>query len=181
MSIIFGVKRFHQYIFGRRFILLTDHKPLTNIFGPKVGVPTLAAARMQRWALLLSAYSFKIEYRNTKEHANADGLSRWPLPVSTSKVYADISTKFNIMQMSSLPLSHVQLRAATRTDPVLGKVLLKGWTGSHAMQESCKQYWRRREELTVEADCILLGTRVVVPTKLRDYKSYTKVIREWPE
>ena len=75
------------------------------------------------------------------------------------------------MQMSSLPLLHVQLRAATRTDPVLGKVLLyikKGWTGSHAMQESCKQYWRRREELTVEADCILLGTRVVVPTKLRE-------------
>ena len=36
------------------------------------------------------------------------------------------------------------------------------------MQESCKQYWRRREELTVEADCILLGTRVVVPMKLRE-------------
>ena len=142
---------------------------------------------MQRWALLLSAYSFKIEYRNTKEHANADGLSRWPLPVGTSKVYADISTKFNIMQMSSLPLSHVQLRAATRTDPVLGKVLLyikKGWTGSHAMQESCKQYWRRREELTVETDCILLGTRVVVPTKLREvvlqelHKGHQGVARE---
>ena len=37
-----------------------DHKPLTSIFGPKKGVPTIAAARLQRWALKLSAYSYCI-------------------------------------------------------------------------------------------------------------------------
>ena len=48
--------KFHRYPFGRQFTLLTDHKPLTTLFGPKRGVPTLAAARLQRWALILSAY-----------------------------------------------------------------------------------------------------------------------------
>ena len=55
--------------------LLTDHKPLVTILGPKSGIPTLAAARLQRRAIYLSAYSFKIGFRGTKEHANADALS----------------------------------------------------------------------------------------------------------
>ena len=82
LSLVFGVKKFHQYLYGRRFVLITDHKPLTAILGPKRGVPPLAAARMQRWALLLSAYDYDIVYRPTTAHGNADGLSRLPLPDS---------------------------------------------------------------------------------------------------
>ena len=53
LAIIFGVKRFHMYLYGRKFTLVTDHQPLTRIFGSKSGIPTLAAAaRMQRWALM---------------------------------------------------------------------------------------------------------------------------------
>ena len=54
LSLIFGVKKFHEYLYGRRFTLLTDHKPLTTILGPKTSVPPLAAARLQRWALIIS-------------------------------------------------------------------------------------------------------------------------------
>lgn len=72
LSIVFGIKKFHQYLYGRKFLLVTDHKPLISLLGPKSGIPTLAAARMQRWALLLSAYQYDIEYRSTTKHANAD-------------------------------------------------------------------------------------------------------------
>ena len=55
LSLIFGVKKFHQFLYGRKFTLVTDHKPLITVLNPKKGLPTLAAARMQRWAMLLSA------------------------------------------------------------------------------------------------------------------------------
>ena len=47
LSLVFdGVKKFHQYLYGRRFTLNTDHKPLTSILGLKRGIPSLAAARL---------------------------------------------------------------------------------------------------------------------------------------
>lgn len=60
LSIIFGVKKFHKYLYGRRFTLITDHKPLLAILGLKSAIPTLAALRMQRWALISMAYNYEI-------------------------------------------------------------------------------------------------------------------------
>ena len=79
LSIIFGVKKFHQFLYGRFFVLVTDHKPLLTIFGPNKGIPVMSASRLQRWAIILSAYSYSIEYKSTKQHGNADCLSRLPL------------------------------------------------------------------------------------------------------
>jgi len=39
LAIIFGVCRFHQYLYGRSFTLVTDHKPLCKILGEKEGIP----------------------------------------------------------------------------------------------------------------------------------------------
>ena len=58
LSLIYGVNKFHRYLYGRKVQLVTDHKPLLAILGPKTGVPSLAAARLQRWAVLLSAYMY---------------------------------------------------------------------------------------------------------------------------
>ena len=79
LSLVYGVKKFHQYLFGRKFMLVTDHKPLLTILGPKKGLPTLAAARLQRWAILLAAYKYDTKYRSTTAHSNADEFSRLPL------------------------------------------------------------------------------------------------------
>lgn len=62
LSLIFGLHRFDQYVYGRRFTLLTDHKPLVTLLGPKTGIPPLAAARSQRWALFLSSHTYDIQY-----------------------------------------------------------------------------------------------------------------------
>ena len=71
LSLTFGVMKFHQYLYGRKFTLVTDHKPLLAILGEKKGIPSLAAARLQRWAVLLSAYQYKIRFKPTQKHANA--------------------------------------------------------------------------------------------------------------
>lgn len=76
---IFGIKKFHFYIYGREFTLITDHKPFQTILGPKSGIPAIAAARLQRWAVTLSAYKYKLVYRTSADNADADCFSRLPL------------------------------------------------------------------------------------------------------
>ena len=44
LSLIFGISKFHTYLYGHKFVLVTDHKPLTTILGEKKGVPQIAAA-----------------------------------------------------------------------------------------------------------------------------------------
>ena len=124
LSLIFGVKKFHQYLYGRKFMLVTDHKPLTAILGAKKGIPSLAAARLQRWAVLLSVYQYEIRFKSTLEHANADGLSRLPLPttVESKLVCSTEPSIFNIAQLDALPVTAKEVQAATRTDPLLSKV-----------------------------------------------------------
>ena len=78
LGIIFAVRRFHQYLYGRSFTLVTDHQPLCKIFGPKEGIPPLAAAKMQRWVLILSAYQYTIECISGKLNQCADCMSRLP-------------------------------------------------------------------------------------------------------
>jgi len=65
LAIIFGIKKFHQYIYGRKFKLVTNHKPLTTILIPKTGLPALAAAQIQRWTIMLSAYQYDRILTNT--------------------------------------------------------------------------------------------------------------------
>ena len=81
LAIIFGIKKFHQFLYGHLFTIKTDHKPLEGLLSEKKGIPSLAAPRIQRWPLTLSAYEYKISYKADKTNGNADGLSRLPLPV----------------------------------------------------------------------------------------------------
>lgn len=59
---------------------MTDHKSLLSILGAKKGFPPLAAARMQRWALILAECQYDIQYKSSERHGNCDSLSRLPLP-----------------------------------------------------------------------------------------------------
>ena len=165
LSLIFGVKKFHRYIYGKKVTLVTDHKPLAVILGPKTGIPTLAAARLQRWSLILSAYDYDIEYRKGSEHSNADGLSRLPDPTeSVPKVSVKCVT------LDSLPVDSEMIQKALKEDSTLVKVydyVLHGWP-AHVNDPELDPYFRKRHELSIESGCLLWGFRVVIPTSLRN-------------
>lgn len=85
LGIVWGVKKFQSYLEGRHFTL-----KLKFIMDPKKAVPVTSAARLQRWCFFLGAFSYDIEHRGTKEHANCDGLSRLPRLVAPNDQPDDV-------------------------------------------------------------------------------------------
>ncbi|XP_036146047.1 uncharacterized protein K02A2.6-like [Monomorium pharaonis] len=165
LALIFSLKKFHKYIYGRRFILLTDHQPLQFIFGKNKGIPVTAAARITRWALTLSAYDYEIRYKKGKLIANADGLSR--LPMSASTEIPGYLNSFSLL--NTVPLHAGDVARATQKDRVLTKVIeftLSGWARD-VEDEALKPYFTKRHELSVENNCLLLGNKVIIPESLR--------------
>ena len=169
LAIIFGVKKFNQYLYGRQFILVTDHQPLCKLFGHKEGIRPLAAARMQRWTLILSAYAYKIEFTPGSANQCADCLSRLPHP-TTAIHPAEKGNEVHAMSIDNLPVTAKLIAAQTNKDIVLLKVSIYIRYGSwpSPTPDEIKPFLRRKLELTIVDGCILWGKRVVVPQKLRD-------------
>ena len=157
LAIIFGVKKFHQFLYGHRFIIETDHKPLEGLLNEKKGIPSQAAPRIQRWALTLSSYEYEISYKAGQTNGNADGLSRLPLPVMPDSVPLPGETILLMEHLEGTPVHSGHIKAWTKRDPVLSQVLrytLEGWPKAVNSKE-LTPYYTKRTELSVEDGCIL--------------------------
>ena len=108
LAIVHAVKKFHNYIYGRRFTIESDHQPLSHLFSESKGIPVMASARIQRWAVTLAAYQYNIRYKPGKTLNNADALSRLPQPVTTTDDFQD---------SDSTPGQDIRFTGAARYSP----------------------------------------------------------------
>lgn len=180
LAIIFAIKKFHKYIFGRYFNLQTDHKPLLAIFGSKKGIPIHTANRLQRWAIILLAYNFHIQYINTSSFQYVDMLSRLIGQNDTTDqeiVIASIRIEQQMLQLvndklQSSPITYNQLLETYKYDPILQSIIkfvTTEWEKSTLTDnEEFQQFYNRRESLSFSNGLILFGERIVIPTKLRE-------------
>ena len=70
-QLLWAVKQFQPYIFGKEILVQTDHNPLRWLQQMKNTNP-----RLTRWSLALQTQAMEIVHRAGIKHGNADGLSR---------------------------------------------------------------------------------------------------------
>ncbi|KAL5004068.1 hypothetical protein ScPMuIL_017524, partial [Solemya velum] len=73
LAVINAVKHFHHYLYGRHFLVRSDHGALRWLLNFKI-----PEGQMARWLEILSSYDYTIEHRAGRVHSNADILSRRP-------------------------------------------------------------------------------------------------------
>lgn len=181
-ALIFTVKRFHKYLYGRKFELQTDHKPLLSIFGSKDGIPAFTASRLQRYALTLLAYDFTVSYVDTNSFGYVDVVSRLiakhPREPNEDIVIAAINADseheqcFAIDTAKQLPVNFSDIQRATRQCSVLQKVaqyVQNGWPAKmrQIADPEVAKFFAQREGLIVIQECIFRADRIVIPSPYR--------------
>ena len=129
LAIVFALRKFHQFLYGRLFILITDHKPLLALFGSTKATPALAANRLACWALILGQYHNTIEYRKSVEHGNADALSRLPegpevtFDAEEGEADVDMVCTIKTISLQLNPMDQEVLAKESSKDPVIARVM----------------------------------------------------------
>jgi hypothetical protein len=170
LAIVYGVKKFNNFLSGRSFFICTDHKPLIHIFGERKGIPKMASSRLQRWAIILSSYSYSIKYLPGTKIPNADALNRLPVnPPPPDKPVQD-DTLLSLELIDKSPVTARKVRQWTSRDPILSRIyhyVRHGWP-SKVEDDGMIPYFNRRNELNSLHGCLLWGSRVVIPRQGRN-------------
>ena len=162
------MNRFHQYIYGRKFTVATDHKPLLGLLQQWKQIPEQASPRMTRWALKLAAYDYELIYKAGSEIGNADGLSRLPVPLSESEASLQLSSieEYSICKVifHNDIVSFEEIRKASTNDAILARVrrcVSQGWP--ETVEDDLLPYYRRKTKLSTEKESLCWGSRIVIP------------------
>lgn len=76
LAVVEAVRTFDSYLYGRRFVIVTDHRPLVHVFSQRT-----KSLRMTRWSHELSFYNYKLIYKPGASHYVPDLLSRKISPI----------------------------------------------------------------------------------------------------
>lgn len=167
LAIYWAVRKLYQFLMGLRFTIRSDHKPLETIFSSTKGIPQMTTARLQRWALYLSSFDYKLEYISGKSNLKADCLSRLPLKQDTEE---DFEFDYIHWVENFVPVDFNMIRNETRKDQVFGKIfnyISTSWPNSCKEDSEILPFYRRKSELSIENGVIIWGYRVLIPSPLR--------------
>ena len=182
LACVWTCERFHLYLYGAPFTLITDHKPLVPIFNnPKAKPP----ARLERWNLRLQPYNFTVRYEPGKMNP-ADYISRHPLQNQPLRKRNIAQEYVALLTTSAVPVAMTlaEIQDATLGDPTFQQLaelirsqqwhsVLNNDSSSNDAKsidlQDFKAFHKIRHELTVTTnnDTILRGSRIVMPASLR--------------
>lgn len=154
LAVVKSAEHFYKYLYGRKFLLRTDHAALQWLLRFKN-----PEGQMARWIERLQEYNFDTEHRAGGQHRNADALSRRPcIPECKHCSRAEEKTANLCRTTATAPeWSDEELIADQEADPELG--LIKRWKAADekpVWQEvsrfspSIKSYWAQWESIVIE-------------------------------
>ena len=171
LATIWGMEKFHYFLYGKHFTLKTDQKPLASIYKKHM---VDISPRIQRLVVRSFPYQpFDVQYRRGKDIPLADALSRVsPTPVEEDGIQLPI-VAVNLIT-SSVPVSSSEIemiRGETARDTMLNLLrhyIHVGWPVDRRMlPRELHTFWNYREDLSMENGLITKGARLVIPSTLR--------------
>ena len=171
LALVFGIQRFHTYLFGNQFDVETDHKPLEMITRKPL---RCAPPGLQRLLIKIQGYDFDVRYKPGKSMIISDALSRMPNPDKNQDVQLDVNVEeinSHIDLIFFAQKKRDELQHETSRDPTLRalwKVVTNGWPDTiKEVPTEVRTFWPYRDEIGVSNGVLFKGNQVIIPTELR--------------
>lgn len=175
LAVVFGLRHFNFYTYGRPVTVETDHKPLVGL---KEKPFETISPRLQRLLYKVIQYDYQLKYVPGKELATADALSRAPLssvhfdPKELRPTHSTNSLSICVLATATDKRWDV-LREQTATDHQLQCVIsyiVNGWPDNKKqVKAAASQFWHCREELHIVEGIVCRGQRLVIPKESQLY------------
>ena len=169
MAAVWGMEKFHYFLYGKSFTLQTDQKPLVSIFRKHM---INVSPRIQRIAIRAWQYQFEPKYISGKMNVIADALSRvTPLDFEAHDVDKEVLA-VNILTYAAIEeREKTELLRETDKDAdlqALKMVITKGWPAKRSnLAPNLHPYWNYHDELTIEDGIIMKNQKIVIPSSLK--------------
>ena len=166
---VWGMEKFHYFLYGKHFTLQTDQKPLVSIFQKHM---IDVSPRIQRIPIRAWQYQFKPQYISGKMNVIADALLRvTPLDFEDHNVDKEVLA-VNVLTYTAIEEKEkTELLNETDKDAelqALKMVISKGWPKKRSnLAPNLQPYWNYRDELTIEDGILMKGQKIIIPTSLK--------------
>ena len=145
LGIVFGLTKFKSYLFGTKFSLMTDHKPIVQLFSKPIDS---LSNRLQRWLVAIQHFACDVCHIKGTDNVLADALSRNPMP---NKVQSVAEEANHIICFVEAPVDLKEVATHTQSDKMLSAVI-KAMSNDWKTHESkqLRSFYAKRDELTLE-------------------------------
>jgi len=167
LSVIFGLRKFHNWIFGNKILVQNDHKPLSTLI--KKDIHKVPSGKLQRMIINLWNYDINFEWVPGKYMHLADFLSRNFIESGNSLEDRDFTE--TVLLVHCTEDSQNELKINTENDEEL-KILIKYCLDGFPIrkQNFCKsvqKYFKIRDSITFENGILFHNDKIIVPTAMR--------------
>eukprot|EP00057_Strongylocentrotus_purpuratus_P021116 XP_011675590.1 PREDICTED: transposon Tf2-1 polyprotein [Strongylocentrotus purpuratus] len=165
LAVVYGCEKFHTYLYGRSFIIESDHRPLEQIDRKNL---TKAPARLQRLLLRLQSYDYSITYKPGKDLLLADALSR--LSPHDKHEMDGLSVKIHhIVSVTNNKLDEIRDKTSRDEElQLLAQTVTQGWPEKrHQVQPLIREYWAIRDDVSMENGVLMAGSRIIIPRTMQ--------------
>ena len=166
LAVNYGIQKFHYYLYGRKFKVISDHKPLKYIHKKNL---RLAPPRLRSMLMGICQYDYEIEHVPGKYMVMPDTFSR--LSQDDKVEIPGLKVQIHcLVDVTDYKLN--QLVRETENDGTLQKLksmVLNGWPSSiKSVDPEIRPYWSMRDDISLLDGLLLSGSRIIIPSRSRE-------------
>uniref|UniRef100_A0A0N5B5L5 RNA-directed DNA polymerase n=1 Tax=Strongyloides papillosus TaxID=174720 RepID=A0A0N5B5L5_STREA len=170
LAVVLSIERFHQYLSGRKFTLMTDNRGLECIFKTSKGMSKVQAKRIARWRLQLLEYDFDVQLTKSASMGPADSLSRLIMAEKENLNDDEIMVaRIKNNKQVELQLNLLSIRNESSIDELIKEIKVCMDAGSWPKRtNSLIRFYKKYRTMIEEVDGVLyINGRILLPNNLR--------------